>query len=259
MRHKVTAFIKRDFLIDTSYKLHFLLNLFNIFFRVSFFYFLAEFVGSQEGYFPFILAGIAVSDLFYSLTYSFSGAVREAQQEGTLEALAFTSTPLPQNILFSGLYSFLYTLIQISLYFVIAVFLFNSNFSNMNLPGLLLALLFSTLSFAGFGLLSSIFVLIFKRGDPVVWALNSLSWLLSGTLYPISVLPEQLQHAASLLPLTHALHVIRLTLIQGRSLREALSSLIALVVFFLLTFTLAIFLFPYALKKVKNEGGLSQY
>ncbi|MCR4440796.1 MAG: ABC transporter permease [Peptococcaceae bacterium] len=258
MLERGIAFIKRDFLIDTSYRVNFLLNILNTFFRVSFFYFFSLFIG-VENYFPFVLVGIALFDYFSVLTRSFSETLREAQQEGTLEALASTLTPLFICIVFSGLYPLLYTVFQILLYFIIGASFYHLSLAGANYPAALLVMLTATFSFAGFGLLSSIFVLVYKRGDPLIWVLNSLSWLLSGTLYPVAVLPGWLQQATKLLPLTHALQALRLTLLEGAPLSKAAVPLAFLAALFFITSSLFIFLFPRALKKVKNAAGLSQY
>lgn len=256
---KGLSFIKRDFLIDISYRVNFFLNIISIFFRVSFFFFLSLFINNGEDYFSFVLVGIALSDYFSVLTRAFSGALREAQLEGTLEALSTSLTPLPQSIIFSGLYPLLYTIFQIILYFIIGICFFDLSLAEANYVGVLSTFLLATFSFAGFGLLSSIFVLLYKRGDPIIWFLNSLSWLLAGTLYPVSILPEWLQGLASFLPLTHALKALRLALLKGAPIKEISASLIILALFSIITCFLAWLIFPYAIEKVKKEAGLSQY
>jgi ABC-type polysaccharide/polyol phosphate export permease len=46
------------------------------------------------------------------------------------------------------------------------------------------------------GFVSAAFILVFKKGDPLNWGFSVLSWLLGGVYYPITVLPEWLQHLA---------------------------------------------------------------
>ena len=53
--------------------------------------------------------------------------------------------------------------------------------------------------------------------NPVAMVIGSLSFFLSGVLYPVTVLPAWLRAIGRLLPLTHALAVLRGALLVGAS------------------------------------------
>ncbi|OPY57984.1 MAG: ABC-2 type transporter [Pelotomaculum sp. PtaU1.Bin035] len=128
-----------------------------------------------------------------------------------------------------------------------------------NIGGALLVLSLSIISFAVPGLLAACFVLVYHRGNPVNWVLNSISWLLSGTLYPVSVLPGWLQNISVFLPLTHSLQAIRLTFLQGASIKDVACNLLALMVFSAVMLPAAVILFYIAIKKIRQEGSVSHY
>lgn len=268
MLDKAIAFLKRDFFIDLSYRLNFIMNIFNMVLRIAVFYFLSKFVGQAAvphidmyggDYFSFVLLGVILSDFFSVLSNAFSDPIREAQQEGNLEALAVTQTPFTINIFLSGLYPVIYTLFQIIVYSLVSIGIFGLSISNINIIGVLITLFLSILAFGGLGLFSAGFVLLFKRGNPVNWVLNSLSWLLAGTLYPVSVLPVWLQKVALLLPLTHALRAFRMSFMKGASLYELQFPFLVLFIFSFCILPIAFFFFRFALKRVREDGGLGHY
>ena len=67
-----------------------------------------------------------------------------------------------------------------------------------------------------------------KRGDPFGWAIRVSSVVLSGVFYPTSVMPDWLHTISQLLPLTHALELIRRSLLNGEGWAELRGDLLAL-------------------------------
>lgn len=89
-----------------------------------------------------------------------------------------------------------------------------------------------------------------------VW---SLSTLLSGVFYPVSVLPEWVQNFSALLPLTYALDAARLAVLQGYSVHELRLDILVLLGFCAVLLPLALLSFKLAVKRAKIEGSLVQY
>jgi len=120
-------------------------------------------------------------------------------------------------------------------------------------------LILSIASFSGIGILSAAIVLVVKRGDPVAWALGSVSSLLAGVFYPVAVLPDWLEPVSRFIPLTYALDAMRLAMLKGSSLYDVHIDILALLGFTLVLTPLAFFVFRKALKRAKKEGSLIQY
>jgi ABC-2 type transport system permease protein len=102
------------------------------------------------------------------------------------------------------------------------------SFSGASIAAVLTAGAVATAAFAAVGVLSAVFTLILQRGDPVLWLFGTLSWLLGGVFFPVSVLPPPLQQASSLLPMTHALDAVRATLLNGAAVRDVRGDLAVL-------------------------------
>ena len=265
---KPLAFVTRDFIDDTSYKLAFILRFSNVFFQVFIFFFLAQLIDGANSkhlatyggsYFAFALIGLAFTRFFYTTLNGLRTYIRDAQLNGTLEALLATQTGALTIFGSSMLYPFLFTCMQIVVYFVLGELVFDVNITWTNLPVALIVLLLSLISFGSLGFLSAGFIIIYKRGDPVAKLATLMAPLLGGELFPVSVLPDWLQPISILLPITHALEGLRLALLQNYSLAQLSSNLLALVVFAVILTPVSIIFFQWAIKRAKVEGSLSQY
>jgi ABC-2 type transport system permease protein len=263
-----TAFLKRDFSLDLSYRLSFLMQFASIFFSVALFYFLSLMFGNtlvpqleQYGgdYFSFVLIGIAFSGYMGLSLSSYAESIREGQVMGTLEIILLSPTRLSTILLSSSLWSYLLTTIRVVVYLVVGALVFGASLSQANFVTAIVVLVLSISSFSCFGILSAALVLLVKRGDPIAWVLGSVSSLLAGVYYPITVLPDWLEPISRLLPLTYALDAMRLAMLKGSSLYEVRLDIIALLVFTLVLTPLAFLFFKKALKRAKMEGSLIQY
>jgi ABC-2 type transport system permease protein len=191
--------------------------------------------------------------------HGISSSIREGQKLGTLEALLVTQTEIPTIIVSSSLYSFLWASFKVAVYLFLGIVLFGIDIGHANLAGAFLILILTITSFISFGIISASFVMVLKKGDPVGWLFTSLSALLGGLYYPVSVLPDWLQHLSYLLPVTYALEGMRLALLKGYSFHELFPNIIALVLFSCIMMPLSIVIFGYAVKRAKKEGSLTHY
>ncbi|RJP80090.1 MAG: ABC transporter permease [Desulfobacteraceae bacterium] len=265
---KSVAFLRKDFLNESSYKFSFVSHFAGILFSVLSMFFLSRLVGDAAqpylsayggDYFSFVIIGVALAGYMQVALGTFSGSIREAQVTGTLEAMVATRTGAPVIILFSSIYSFAATTVRIFIYLLFGAFAFGLHLSQANYAGALLILCLTIICFSSIGILSASFILILKRGDPFNWIFTSLSWLLGGIYYPITVLPEWLQKISYLFPITHALEGIRLALLQGYPTRALFSSICPLLGFGLVMIPASIGMFRHAIRIAKMNGSLTQY
>jgi len=265
---KAAAFIKRDFLTEISYKSAFLMSIIGIFFSVLTFFFIAKLFGKAAAphlqeyggeYFPFVLIGIAFSTFLGVGLGTSASAIRQEQILGTLEAMLITPTRASAITIYLSLWNFIFSSFNILIYLLIGRFVFGLKFI-VSQPLLVLLILFlSILSFSSLGIISSSFVMIFKRGNPVNWIVSSSFQLLGGIYYPITILPQPLQIISHLLPITYALKALRGVLLAGYSVDQVKIEILALLAFAAILFPLAIVFFEYALKWAKKDGSLCQY
>ena len=258
----------RDFAVARSYRAAFLLELFGALFGVAGFYFLSRFVESPQlaralpqggSYFSFALVGLAMFDYLSIALHTFDQSLQDARQNGMLENLLVTQTSLPVILAGSSLYPFALMSLRTVIYLGWGAVLFGFPLREANWPGALLVLAASILAFSGLGILSASYLLVFKRGNPLNWAVLGLSSVVGGMLYPVSVLPSWLQQVARLVPVTYALEGMRAALLGHATLRELWPSLAALLVFAAILLPVSFTIFFLALRRTKITGTLTHF
>jgi len=265
---KFLAFLKRDFLMALSYKLPFMMQLLGIFFSVFIFYYVSLFVNVGKNgllekyggsYFTFLLVGIAFSDFFLTSTNSFAEEIRKGQLFGTLEALLTTPLSAVEILLYSSSYNYCFSAVRLLAYFIFGSIFLPLPIIKINFLLVSVVFLLSLLSFWGIGMLSASFVMVFKQSSPIKWLLGSATGLLGGVFYPKEVLPDSLKIISNLLPITHAVEALRLTLLNRAGLGDIWHQIIALFFLSSIIFPLGIYSFKFGLKVAKQNGSLLHY
>lgn len=264
---KAFEFIRRDVRIMTSYRLFFIMNAASIIISVASFYFLSKTFGPSSSYlrpyggeyFPFILIGMAFFNFVFTGVGAFSSAIRDEQLIGTIESLLVSPTSLSVSIVLMSLWSFLYSSIIVAAYLIVGVFFFNCSIHWSNAWVCIVFLLPSIIIFSSLGIISASFVLVFKKGDPVKWLIAMGSSFLSGTFFPVEVLPQHLQQLSKFIPTTYTLRSLRLSLLNNISFVQLLPDFAVLCLFCLIVMPLSVIVFKYAIQKVRRDGALAYY
>lgn len=265
---KLALLFRRDLAVARSYRVAFLIEIFQALFGAAGFYFLSQFVQSPSlqkslppgtTYFSFALVGIAFFDYLSVGLITFDESLQEARQNGTLENLLVTQTSLTVILAGSGLYPFALMSLRTGIYIAWGAILFGFPLRGANWPGAVLVLAASVLAFSGLGILSASYLLVFKRGNPVNWAVLGLSSVVGGMMYPISVLPVWLQYVARLTPVTYSLEGMRAAILGDASLRELLPSIGALLLFAAVLLPVSFAVFSWALRRTKITGTLTHF
>lgn len=265
---KLAILFRRDFAVARSYRSAFVIEIFQALFGVATFYFLARFIESPKlesslpqgtSYFSFVLVGIAFFDYLSTALHTFDGSLREARQNGTLENLLVTQTSLPVILAGSSLYPFALLSLRTLVYLGWGAALFGFPLGDANWLGAALILGASVLAFVGLGILSASYLLVFKRGNPVSWAVIGVSSVVGGMMYPVSVLPRWLQWVARLIPVTYSLEGMRAALLGHAAMRELWPSLAGLLAFAAILLPVSFVVFSWALRRTKITGTLTHF
>lgn len=263
---KIAAFFQRDFAIARGYRGALLLETLEALFGVATFYYLSRFVQSPElsselpagtNYFAFALVGFAFFDYLSVALSAFDSSIEEARQNRTLEALLVTQTPLPVILAGSAVYPFVALALRTCVYLAWGALLFGFAPHSANWPGAVAILLTSILAFAGLGILSASYSILFKRGNPAKWIVLGVSGLVGGMMYPVTVLPAPLQLLARLIPVTYSLEGMRAALLAGAGWGVLWHSIVALLVFAVILIPLSFAVFAWALRRTKITGTLT--
>ncbi len=262
------AFLVRDFLTEVSYRFAFLASLGGVFLNTLTFFFVASLVNeatspmvlaqTQGDYFSFVLIGIAFGGYFGVGLRGFAGALRNTQVTGTLEAMIMTPTPVTQIILGSAVWSYAFTTFRVLLYLGLGVLL-GLSLSGANYLGALVSLTLAIVAFASLGILAASVIMVIKRGDPVTGLFNGFANLIGGVFYPVEALPAWLQTLSKALPITYALHAMRLALLSDASWSELAPDLLILALFCVGLFPLSLLMFRLAVERARQDGSLAQY
>jgi ABC-2 type transport system permease protein len=266
---KIIAFMVRDLLWDLSYPLSFFWQGGNILFSLVTFYFLGYLVsGSAAGYlsaygggnyFPFVLVGLALAGFQGVALTSISQAIQYGMYTGTLESMLVTLTSLSTIVFSSVLYPFTSSLMSILLYLFFGTVLFGFSLAKANLLSAAVMLVLTVLAHLPLGIFSASFLLVFKRGDPITSLVGSLSSLLGGVYFPLTIFPGWLRTVSFFLPFTHALEGLRQAVLNGRSLGELTNQVAILGIFAVVLLPLSLAVFSYAIHQAKRLGTLSQF
>jgi len=262
---KLFAFLKKDFVIHFSYRLNWITQIASTVFYVCAFFYLSKFIGVASlgvpggDYFSFVIIGFALQDFSSVSLRTFSQYVRESQLAGNLEVLLSTQTPLYAVIILSAMYPMLWTSLNVGFYFFIGWWLFGLSLSAANWMGATVILALTVIVLSAIGIISASFVLVFKRGDPVGWLIESLTWLLGGVLFPVSVLPPTLKSISAFLPIRYAIDGMRESLLQHASWSQLWPSIWPLMVFAVVVLPISLGSFYFANRWVRTVGSLSEY
>ncbi|MGH9789102.1 MAG: ABC transporter permease [Candidatus Acidiferrales bacterium] len=262
------AFVRRDFLIEASYRFSFLLQVAQVVLTSLVAYFMAEFLRQRgveavtpfaRDYFSFVILGWAFLDYQVTAHGIFSRSLYEGQVTGTLETLLVSQTSLEMAVLGSSLYAFVSTTVRLAAYLIFGVLLFGMPLAGAHWVAAVILLALSVAAFSAFGVLSACFILLFKKGDPVSWVLLGASGVLGGVFYPVSALPSWLGKLAQLLPITHSLEGVRRALLAGEGLPELWREAFILLLFAGVGLPLALAAFRWSVRRAKMTGTLAQY
>ncbi|HEX3902958.1 MAG TPA: ABC transporter permease [Polyangia bacterium] len=264
----LVAFVRRELAAVGGYRVAFVIRLFGFGLAVGSLLFLSRFVGAavnphlalyRGNYLGFVVIGFLGTDFQQVGVSVLAQRIRMAQVMGTLEAEVATPAP-PWMVLGSPpVYEFVIAALRSAAYLIGAKLLLGLDLSHANWLSLLVAVPLIIAAFSGLGLLAAATTMLVRRLNPVAMVIGSLSFFLSGVMYPVTVLPGWLRAIGRLLPLTHALALLRGALLVGAGPGELRTSLLALLVFAGLLAPVGAGMFAFALRRARSDGSLSHY
>jgi ABC-2 type transport system permease protein len=262
---KLLSLISHNFRLAWSYKLNFITRYLSVVISVVLFYFLDRLLQRSGGaevaggsYFTFLIIGGAFSRYLELASHAFSANLRDEMLQGTIEPLLVTATPTTLALLGPSSWMLLEGTFLAVGQLLLGVWI-GADFSRANWGAALLVLLVSLLTLASFGIVSTAFVVVFKRGDPVNWLVNSVAYVFSGVFFPVTLLPPWLRIISYALPFTYALRALRGALMRGAGLRELGTDLMILLAFAAVLLPFSIWSMRYAIGRLKERGELVHY
>jgi ABC-2 type transport system permease protein len=258
---KARVCVERDAATDFGSPWSFGLQVGHLALAVVAYYFLAAQIDRErlDGYMPFgfLLVGIMVQGYMTTVLVMFTQVIQDGRTAGTLKATLTTRTSPLIFVALSAAYPFCRATFDAAGYLVTGLVLGWPIFGG-NLAGAALVFLLSLVTFSSLGLALATLSLVSRGTQTAVTALVSASWLLSGGLYPVSVLPHWLQAFAPWLPATHVISALRATLLDNAPVGEILPQLAVLALFAVLAPPVSAAMFTAGLRHARVQGTLGR-
>jgi len=264
----VVAFIRREIAAVGGYRAALIVRLLGVVTAVGSMVFLARFVGAavnphldayRGNYLGFMALGLLATEFQQVGVSGLAQRIRTSQMMGTLEAEIATPAPPWMVLGAPPVYEFGIAALRSAAYLVGAVVLLGLDLGQANWISVALAVPLVIAAFSGLGLLAAGTTMLVRRLNPVAMIIGSLSFFLSGVLYPVTVLPAWLRAIGRLLPLTHALTVLRGALLVGEGPGALADSFLALLLFAGVLAPVGAGVFAFALRRARIDGSLSHY
>jgi ABC-2 type transport system permease protein len=261
---KLLVIIRRDLMTALRYRTAFAANLFSLVVEILGLYFLAKAVGQNYhpdhvDYFPFLLVGTGFYSFLVLGIGSFVDSVREAQVTGTMEVLMTTSTGAPTVIFLTAVSAFGGRVLRLVAFLAAGFLIFRIPLGHPNVVGCLVVFLLSVLIAISIGIAAAAVQIAVQRGGAALTLFASLTWLITGVMFPVSALPVVLQPIARALPFTQSLNGLRFSLLHNASLRELSFPISVLAIYLALLLPLSLVLLATALRNARLRGTLSFY
>jgi len=268
LARKAWEFFKRDLRIESSYKMAFVFEYATSLLPLLTFYFVAKLVKENSAaslapyggkYFPFAVVGLAFMQYFMTALTNFAATIRRSQMAGCLEAMLAAQTSPGTVIILSSAYSFLMKLLHLVLVLAVAGLFLGVDFGSCDFVSMAVILVLTIASLSGLGILSAAFIVVMKKGDPIEWFIGSISSMLGGALFPVSLMPEWLRMIAAMLPTTYALEAMRQAMLNGASIVVLGREVLILGSMAAVLLPASVWVFAWAVNKGRRDGTLMHY
>lgn len=221
--------------------------------------------GWGTSYLAFSLVGVATSNYLWACLTRLSHSIQHEIRGGTLETIAVT--PIDMLMFFIGLTArgYLVSLIYLLGVFIVGVYGLGAKllFTPQSLLVFIIIFMLMLISNQAIGLISAGIIMVYKRGDPLVFVLAAVNEFLAGVLYPLELLKPfpAIRFLSMLFPYTYALDGMRRVLILDASVFDfnVLTDIVVLTVFSVILVPLGLKMLGWGYDRIRREGTTSSY
>jgi len=265
--YQVLAFLRRDWRIARSSTFGLAWQATAIIFATPTLYYIGRLIrpGTPSlaayggDYFTFAVLGIAFSGFLAAVMGACAAAVRQEQVGGTLEVLLTLPASLPTLAAGASFLPVLLAAAQSLLYVVLGVAMFHIDVAHANFFGAALIVALTTIVSGALGLFAAAFVILFRRTDPLTGIMVGVGAMLGGVFYPTEILPPPARLLAQFVPLTPALHGLRLAVMRGADFPTLVPSIGLLLVWCAVAVPASLVTAHAALSEARRSGTASGY
>jgi ABC-2 type transport system permease protein len=265
---KLSAFVRRDFLVLWSYRLSFLTSFVGLFGGALIFYFVGKMVdptaiptvgGKHVTYLEFAVIGMTLGSFVHLGLERVSAALRNEQLMGTLESLLTTPTSSQTIQVGSVLFDLIFIPLRMGLLLAMLALVFGLGLDIGGVPQSLVLLAFFMPFVWGLGILAAAITLTFRRGAGVIGLATGALTLVSGLYFPLSLLPGWLETISVANPLTIAATGLREALLGGTGWDSVGGDILLLTPLSIASVLIGTLAFRLALTRERRLGTLGAY
>jgi ABC-2 type transport system permease protein len=252
------AYLRIDIVEDSMFPMSTALRYLAVVFPVFLYLFQADFLNARDKY-TSTLIGISVAAALQDALTGFTVRLQGAQERGVLETylvepVSWRLIPIAMNVWRS-----LTGMVIAGLMLGVGCLVGGARIDVAGLPLFVLVLLLGIAACNAVGVLAASFLVLFKRGEPVISLYGVAASFLGGALFTINVLPPWLRWMSYLVPHAYVISAERELLDPGPTGGgiSVGTALVSLVLFCAVAFTVGLWLFNRALQYARRIGVLS--
>jgi ABC-2 type transport system permease protein len=259
------GFIRMDFVQAISYPLAFVMSQLTSLAPVIIYFFVAELLTDTPAtvggdYFTYVVIGLAGFGILGGGLRGFGSKLELSLQYGQFEALLIE--PIKWRLLPFAMAQ--WSLIMGTVHGLIVLIAGGFLGAEYSLSGILPAALIVFLAMAAsvaIGSLAASLLLLAKKSQTVLTLYTLAASVLSGVFFPIDLLPDSVRMFSWIIPHTYAINSLRGVLMEQppEGAISLSASVVALSVFNIVVFPLAIWLFGKSLEEGRKMGMLGSY
>ena len=186
-------------------------------------------------------------------------AIAWERWEGTIEYTFMAPVRRVTHLMGICLFAIGYGLVRTFVVLVVAIAIFDIDFSHADIAGALVVLAASMAPLIGLAILTSVLPLLSpQKGEQMSFAVQGFMLLVSGVYYPLTVLPLPLQAAGVVSPLTYSLAGMRSSLLDGATAGDQLSTVGILLGMGAVLIPVSFLVFGWAERRAKRLGLLKR-
>jgi ABC-2 type transport system permease protein len=256
--------VLRDLRILLSYRFRWITILLGPAVFVVLFYYVSRLVvvpsvGSSDGYFSFVITGMAGLAVLTATVSEASNAIRNEQIAGTLERLA-TSAFGPLRACIAMLaYPVLQAIVVAIVTVLLAIVIGDLRPSVGELLLAVPALMLVALAFAPLGLFAVALTFVLRQTTTGVTVLITLFSVVAGVYFPVSLLPDWIEWTSDLQPFTPAVGILRHLLSTAPLKGSFWGDALRLAAFTVVLMPLSFLALRAALARARRRGTMTEY
>lgn len=258
------AFIKKQFLIEISYRFNFIFQFLSLPITFLSFFFLSKIIDNRiffedTTYLSFAIIGIASLEFFVAITNFAAQKTREEQISGVLEEISVTKSSFIWYFFNLCIYPAIISIIKFMIYIII---LFYFDYIDLSFEVILLTIpifIISIFAISGISMITASLILIIKRGNFINSLFITISGFCGGIVYPVDVIPEKLHFISNILPTYHLPAYLRNAFSNDFNIETAYYHLTSQIYIAIIILTVAIILNISTIKLIKKYSSISNF